>query len=129
MNTWPTPAQLTAARRAGTTVTIGLPDGRHVLIPEYVRSWRILLTIPPDRSVANWSHFPTSAREILASISAGIHDRINRHIPGHGQGRKWDADWQRATLQAAHQLNHPRLRIHWLPEWLRARFAHRLATD
>lgn len=62
--------------------TIGLPDGRHILIAEYVRSWRKLLTLPADRWVAGWSHFGiTTAGEILADIRRGIHDRINRHLP------------------------------------------------
>lgn len=84
--TWPTPAQMTAARRAGKAITIGLPDGRQILLEEYVRSWRILITVSPTRQVAHWSHFPISAGEILTQIRAGIHERINRHIAGHGTG-------------------------------------------
>ncbi len=57
---------------------ITLPGGRVVTIGEYVRSWRILKTLPPDREVARWTWHPVSAGEILRDIRRGIHDRINQ---------------------------------------------------
>lgn len=56
-------------------------------------------------------------------------NRINRHIPNYGRGRKWAPDWQRETLQAAGRLNTPRLVIDWLPRHLKARFADRLRCN
>jgi hypothetical protein len=58
-----------------------------------------------------------------------MHDRINRHIPGFGIGRKWDQDWQRQTCHAANLLNMPRVIIDWLPPEYRTRFAHRLRCN
>ena len=107
--------------------TVKLPDGRDVTLREYVRSWRILKTLPPDREVARFAWYPMQAAEILRELRRGMHDRINRHLPDYGKGRKWDADWQRAMRHAANDLNHPRLVIHYLPPDLKARFAHRLA--
>lgn len=104
---------------------ITLPNGHRTSIGEYVRSWRILKTMHGDKLVGRFSHFPVPARDILADISYGVHDRINRHIPGHGVGRKWHHDWQRETSYAAQQVNTPRLVIHWLPKWIAARLPHK----
>lgn len=60
---------------------ITLPGGRKVTAGEYVRSWKILRTLPANRPVANWDHFPTPAGAILREISRGCADRINRHLP------------------------------------------------
>lgn len=108
---------------------IRLPSGHSVTLGEYVRSWKALQTLAPDRLVERWSHFATPAGEILRAISFGVHDRINRRLPWYGQGRKWDSQWQLETYRAAQQLNHPRLVIRWLPVWLKARFAHRLREN
>lgn len=108
------------------THLIQLPNGRRVTVGEYVRSWRALKTLPLNRLVARWDHIDTPAGAILAKIAYGVHDRINRHIPWHGRGRKWDEDWQRAMIQASIRLNQPRLIIDWLPQDFTRRFAHRL---
>lgn len=86
---------------------ITLPSGRRVTIGEYVRSWKTLKTLPPNRLVDRWSHFPTPAGEILREISYGVHDRINKHLPWWNRGRKWAEDWYRETRQAADRINHP----------------------
>lgn len=75
------------------------------------------------------SRWPSTAREVLAEFRAGMHDRINRHLPGYGVGRKWESDWQRECIQAAGRLNTPRLCVGWLPMWLRPRFANRIASE
>ena len=106
--------------------TIGLPDGRSVTVREYVRSWRILKTLPPDRLVNGFYWFPETADTILHALRAGIHDRINRHLPGYGQGRKWNPQWQADMARASRDLNRPRLVIRWLPSDLKVRFPHRL---
>ncbi len=105
---------------------ITLPSGRDVRLSTYCASWRKLKHLPASRDVANWGHFPTRVDEILGSIRYGVHDRINRHIPGFASGRKWDPDWQRAVGYSARLLNTPRLIIDWLPPDLTARFSHRL---
>lgn len=56
---------------------ITLPNGRQVSLGEYVRSWRILKTLPAHATVAGWSHFPETAAYILAEIRFGVMDRVN----------------------------------------------------
>lgn len=108
-------------------VTLG--DGRHVGLGTYVQAWRNVLVAPSgasfNRSLSDsWS----SDREtILRQFRDGLHNRINRHIPTYGRGRKWDSQWQRDTRNAARQLN-SNVRFYWLPQWLKSRFAHRIAS-
>jgi len=106
---------------------ITLPNGRHCRLGVYLRAWRTLKTLPTAALVDGFTHGPVPPALVLAELQRGIHDRINRHVPGFGKGRKWDWVWQSETLRAAIKLNTPRLAIHWLPVWLRARFAGRLA--
>jgi hypothetical protein len=105
---------------------IGLPCGRPVSLGEYVRSWRVLKTLPAARLVERWSHFATPAGEILEAIAAGVQDRINRHIPGFGQGRRWSEDWFRSVLLTARTVNGTRVVLDWVPEGLETHLAHRL---
>ena len=79
--TCPTPLQLLASKAEGRAITIKLPGGRQVLLCEYLRSWRKLKSLPPQNQVANWEWYPVSAGDILRGISAGIDDRISRHLP------------------------------------------------
>ncbi len=107
---------------------ITLGDGRQVRLGTYVKAWKICLGL----AAGTWlpctpGGWPGTAEEALQEFRAGLHDRINRHLPWYGKGRKWDSEWQRHTLQAALQLNTPRLTIHWLPERLKARFGRRLS--
>lgn len=60
---------------------ITLPNGRQTSIPEYVRCWRLLKAMNPEREVTNWSWFPVPARDILREMVFGVHDRINHHLP------------------------------------------------
>ena len=110
--------------RRSTVHLITLPNGRDVTVGEYARSWRMLKTLPPDRLVERFSHFPETAAEILREIGRAVHDRINRHIPGFGRGRKWSQDWERAAIQTAIRVNQPRLVIDWLPQDFRRRLAY-----
>jgi hypothetical protein len=109
---------------------IGVACGA-VTIKGYVDAWRRVLEAPAGktfkRSLCGMD--PASREEILREYSFGVHDRINRHIPWFGRGRKWDEDWQRAMLQAAQTVNRPRLIIDWLPQDLVRRFAHRLRRN
>lgn len=106
---------------------IQLPCGRNVTLGEYVRSWRVLRSLPPRKPVANWGHFPEEAGDILRAISFGVQDRINRHLAYYGKGRKWGDTWQNDTARASRDVNTPRLAVHWVPAHLRARLADRLA--
>ena len=110
------------------TRVIGLPSGRKVTLGEYVRSWRALKTVSPDKPIANWSHCDTRAGEILREIAFGVHDRINRHLPAYGRGRKWDSTWQADMMRTGRDVNTPRLAVHWMPVEFRARVGHRLST-
>ena len=109
---------------------ITLGGGRQVGLGTYVRAWRTVLTAPPSARFAGSPRdprCPADRAQTLREFREGLHDRINQHLPWYGIGRKWDDDWQRATYQAAIALTTPRLIIWWLPHWLNARFANRLA--
>jgi hypothetical protein len=108
---------------------ITLPNGNACSLPTYVKAWRTLKAARPEAQIEGWDHFATEAGEILRDMTFGVHDRINRHIPGYGRGRKWSSDWQRAMIQASDRLNTPRLIIDWLPTDLKKRFAHRLRVN
>jgi len=82
--------------------------------------------MPARESVRGFGHFAQPASEILTALRDGMHDRINRHIPKYGEGRKWDHDWQRAAMQCANFVNTPRLIVRWVPQDLKARLAHRI---
>jgi hypothetical protein len=56
---------------------ITLPSGRQVTIGDYVKSWRFLKTLPPEKQINGWSHFPETAAWILSAIRFGVMDRIN----------------------------------------------------
>ncbi|MCP4878276.1 MAG: hypothetical protein GY896_22720 [Gammaproteobacteria bacterium] len=101
---------------------------RDVPLKAYVQAWKQVLaeSSEVEYSEGLTGYWSVSRDEVLSQFRAGLHDRINRHIPGYGVGRKWDSDWQRCIANVARQLNTPRLIIHWLPKELKERFAHRL---
>lgn len=103
-----------------------LPNGRHCGIGVYVASWKSLLKAPAGSSIRGFGHFPESREAILRELRAGIHERINKHLSWFGKGRKWSYEWQIETMRLAHQVNHPRLIISWMPAEWKPRFGHRL---
>jgi hypothetical protein len=111
------------------TRVIVLGNGRHVTLGQYVRAWRTAKAAAPGTRFSHgccgwWS---VTREEALRDFEHGLHDRINLHDPRSLVGwRKLASDWQRETRNAARQLNYPRRVIHWLPAWLKPRFAHRL---
>lgn len=107
---------------------ITLPDGHHCSLGKYVEAWSILRGAYHNSNVSGFDHFPMTAPEVLRELRYGMHDRINRHIPGHGIGRKWDQNWQRAALQTALAVNTPRLIVRYCPPDFRVRLAHRITT-
>ena len=108
--------------------TVRLGDGVVVSLADYTRTRRSVRASSPgqqsSRGLCGW--WPVNREEILAEYQEGVHDRINRHIPGFGQGRKWSSDWQRDAGHTARLVNRPRLIIDWLPMDLRGRLSHRL---
>lgn len=109
---------------------VDLPGNRKVSLGHYVQCWRKVLSCAPGTEFkSGFNRWPESRETILREFRRGMADRINRHIPGFGKGRKWAYEWQIETERAARQLNHPRLVIHWLPIWLKPRFAHRLDSE
>lgn len=108
---------------------IALGDGRRVTLGAYVQAWKTALAAPATAwfrtSPCRWSGGHRD--DVLREFRAGLDDRINRHIPGYGRGRKWDSQWQIEARRASRDLNQPRLVIRWLPDWLKPRFAERLA--
>ncbi|RWQ35826.1 MAG: hypothetical protein EOS20_17280 [Mesorhizobium sp.] len=108
-------------------VTLG--DGRKVSLAAYVAAWKKCLALHPSTPVGRCPDgWDGRASDALAQFRSGMHDRINRHLPHYGKGRKWSSDWQRETMQAAARLNCPRLAIDWLPIHLKERFSHRLRS-
>ena len=105
-------------------VTLG--DGRKISLGRYVAAWKACKTLSPDTAIGRGvSGTGETASEALRRLHAGMHDRINRHIPGYGIGRKWSDDWFWPTWRASRDLN-SRVVIRWLPSDLKSRFAHRL---
>jgi hypothetical protein len=112
-------------------ITLGC--GRQIGLGRYVAAWKACLTLPPHthigRGVDGWGQ---NAGEALRDLRKGLDDRINRHLPWYGKGRKWDGDWQRSMARAARDLNGPpRLILRWLPADLMKvdRFRERVEAD
>jgi len=84
---------------------ISLPNGRRCSLPTYCQSWRALKALDPEALVKGWEWYPCKARDILRQLHEGLHDRINRHIPGFGRGRKWDAQYQCELTRDAQRVN------------------------
>ena len=108
---------------------VTLPNGKRCGLGVYVSAWRKLKALPSDAQISGFDHFPDDAGRILRQVRFGMHDRINRHIPGFGRGRKWHQDWQRHALQCAIAVNTPRLIVRWVPSDLRKRLAHRITQN
>jgi hypothetical protein len=106
-----------------------LPNGRAVRPAVYVSAWRTLKGLPPGELVKGFGYDPERADHVLREMRYGLHDRINRHLPGFGVGRKWHHNWQRAALQCASRVNTPRLVVRWVPADLKARLSHRLYQE
>ena len=80
------------------TVTLG--TGRRVTLGAYVDAWRRVKAMDPNAVIRNgiqW--FDQTAAEVLWQFRAGMHDRINRHLPGYGKGRRWTREYQVSLLR------------------------------
>lgn len=85
--------------------TIRCPNGHSVTLGAYVIAWRQLREVAPDVQIRDWSHFPTEARQVLAQMREGMHDRINVRLAWWGRGRKWGSQWQRDIGHLARRVN------------------------
>lgn len=77
-------------------VTLG--DGRRVGLGQYVGAWKKALAMDPNAPVAGTPSAPRgggTAGDAVAEFREGMQDRINKHDPAFGKGRKWDSTWQR----------------------------------
>lgn len=107
-----------------------LGNGRMIGLGSYVTAWKKCLQMDPNAWIgAGVSGFGQTAGEALEDLRRGMHDRINRRIPGHGIGRKWCDNWQATMRRASRDLNEPKLIIDWLPPDLKSRFSHRLREN
>ena len=110
-------------------VTLG--DGRHIGLGRYVEAWRECLRLVRAGKGKTWigsgpRGYGETAAEALYDLREGMDDRINRHDPAYGKGRKWAWDWQRDARDLAWKLNN-RICIHWMRPEFKTRFADRLA--
>jgi hypothetical protein len=112
-------------------LTVDLGNGRRVSLRAYVRAWKAAKRLPPETRVAVVPGCWTggTVADVLREMDYGLHDRINRHAPHFGKGRKWQQDWQAdaaRTTRAANARASTRLRMGWVPVEWRARLAHLL---
>jgi hypothetical protein len=113
---------------------ITLPNGKQCTLPKYVQAWKTLATVPEKELITGFFSFPHTAGAVRRELRRGLHDRINRHLAGYGQGRKWDPQYQTEAMRIALEVNTPRRAVHakscrhW-PRELRARLAHRISED
>lgn len=110
---------------------IRLGSGRSVTLGAYVKAWRTVLAADPGAtfrgSPCGWHGAYETAGESLRQFRAGMVDRINRHLPGFGQGRKWDPEWQRAARDVSRRMRDRIItRDRDCPSEIRPRIAHRL---
>jgi len=75
---------------------ITLPNQRRVSVGQYAAAWKAIQAAP-DALYPGFDHFPTRGREILAKMRAGLHDRINRHLPPI-PARAEEAFWELSRL-------------------------------
>lgn len=115
---------------------VRLGNGKQVTLSGFVAAWKRVLAVDPATEYKHGlrGHDPAKASEILRDFRKGMHDRINRRVPGFGhtlrpetrRGRKDCSDWYWLMWRTSRELN-SRHAIHWLPFELRERFAHRLS--
>ncbi len=107
---------------------ITLGDGTRVTLAAYSAAWRACTAAAPGATFSRGlcGYGSRTREEILGEFRDGVHDRINRHAPGFGAGRKWDSDWQRDAYRTAREVNTPRLIVRWVPRDFEARLRHRV---
>lgn len=107
---------------------VTLPSGKRVTLGSYVRGWKRLKTMPWDTHIPDWDWHYTTAREVLGALRESIDERINRHIPNYGVGRKWDPNWYSYVWRTARLVNQ-RCIIDCAPPEILPRIQHRLRKN
>lgn len=110
---------------------ITLPNTRQCTVGTYARAWKALTHADPSSLWPGFGYWPERAESILHAMRGGLSERINRHIPGYGIGRKWDNDYQVRLWRDSRRLRDIAARIivrQFETEEARARFSH-LLTD
>jgi hypothetical protein len=111
---------------------IVLGDGRRMSLAAYVAAWKTALAAddcqrfkgsPADPR--GWCG-PYSRAELLQEFRGGMNDRINRHAPHYGKGRKWSQDWQASAWRLSRDVNTPRLIVRLFGNPMAREFAFRL---
>jgi hypothetical protein len=109
---------------------IVLGDGTRIGLGRYVAGWRRAKALPGDTWIGKCPDGSGgTAADALRQCRAGLHDRINRHLPGYGVGRKWTDDWHWQAKRFSREINTPRLVIRWVPPEFRARFGKGRHSD
>lgn len=109
---------------------ITLPNQRRVSVGQYAAAWKAIQAAP-DALYPGFDHFPTRGREILAKMRAGLHDRINRHlppIPARAEEAFWELLRLSRDLRARVITRRQSLGLH-ARRVADARFPHRLHTE
>lgn len=105
---------------------VTLPNGKTCGLGTYTAAWKALLLLPPGRDCEGFGHFPQSAERILRTLRDGLTERINRHIPGYGKGRKWSEDCQATVWRLSRAINSRVITYEReVPPEYRTRLAHR----
>jgi len=107
---------------------ITLGNGKQIGLGIYVEGWKSCRQAPHGTTykhgLCGWG---SETREtILHQFARGLHDRINHHIPGYGQGRKWSHNWFMQAWRISRDVNTPRLIVHWIPKEFHKKLQHRL---
>ncbi|QNP78370.1 hypothetical protein [Agrobacterium tumefaciens] len=102
---------------------------KRVSLLTYVQGVRQAIASPAQtfkHGLTTW--WPVTGADIRREFRHGITERINRHLPGYGVGRKYSDDWQRSASRVAGNLNGQRIltMINQCPKELRRRLSHRL---
>ena len=112
---------------------IRLGDGGWLPLSQYMTIVRHAFAHPDatfPRSFQSW--VSCDGQTIIHEHYEMIHDLINRHIEGYGQGRKWRAEYQTGLLRDACRIKEKltrRVRVYQMetPELAR-RFSYLLST-
>ena len=110
---------------------IVLPNGKTVSLSAYAKAWQAVSHAPSDKCFGGFGDVPQAAREILKAMRAGLADRINRHIPGFGRGRKWSDEYFIKAYRDSRRLRGiaRRIRVYQFETTdARARFSHLLSS-
>lgn len=107
---------------------VTLPNGRKVSVGEYVRSWKTLKTLDPKTKVSGFSDGGDAAAVILYRLQYGIHDRINKHVPGYNVGRNWTPEIYYENVRLSRETR-GRNSVRNIPARFRERLSHMAWED